>query len=178
MNIHEVAAGFQILVKKYRCSSAVLEEDQSPYQDEPPKIYIQGESRDVIATISHRNEQERGREPYSTSFLLSMNQMKPEFSPRRRKSLGERHANSFESFAHLWFSSTLWARKAGQGQAEPSKKTKEYAGDEEEEDKEEKVVANVFCFWLLAIYALEIVSPLEMKRRVGRATKLPRKNCG
>lgn len=39
--------------------------------------------------------------------------------------------------------------------------------------KEEKVVANVFCSWLLAIYAPEIASPLEMKcrERAGRSAK-------
>lgn len=57
-------------------------EDQSSYQDEPSRKYIfGGESRHVIANISQRN---RGRGiPYSTSFLLSMNEMKPEFSPRK-----------------------------------------------------------------------------------------------
>lgn len=81
----------------------------------PPRKYIfGGESRHVIANISHRN---RGRGTGDTLFnVISFIDERDEgrvLSSERRKSLGERHANSFESFAHLCASSTLWARKSG-----------------------------------------------------------------
>lgn len=130
VNIQEIAP--RILVKKYRCTSWSGLRKRGPIFVSRwallENIYL-GANPVTLSRISRTEIGGRGI-PYSTSFLLSMNEMKPEFSLlERRKSLGERHANSFESFAHLCASSTLWARKSGAR-----------VGRTLEEDEEERAV--------------------------------------
>lgn len=118
VNIQEIAPGPRILVKKYRCTSW-----SGTWRKRGPIFVSRWALLENIylganpVTLSRISRTEIGGGTGDTLFnVISFIDERDEgrvLSSERRKSLGERHANSFESFAHLCASSTLWARKSG-----------------------------------------------------------------